>query len=415
MGSTLNVESEYGKGSCFSFSLKQQVVDFKPVGNLEERLKRQTVEYSYKEVFTAPEAHLLVVDDNAINLKVFISLLKTTRVNVDVADGGRACLEMVCQKHYDLIFLDHMMPDLDGVETLHRMKKLEASQCQDTPVVALTANAITGAKEMYLAEGFDAFLSKPINPEKLEQMILRLLPRELLVFDVEEDGIERQRETLAETGEELPLVDGVDWSYGLLHLSDRELLLDTVSDFYKSIEMEADALEGFYLGMKKETAGEDTEPFLEQYRIKVHSMKSSANLIGAIVLGGMAKLLENAARNRDMERIEKFTPVFLKEWRSYKEKLKECVRIPGEKVIEEDHNVILAYLEMLRVAMEELDIDGMDRSMEELEKFVYPADIQTKVEHLSVFVTDMDSDQALPLIRELMEQLKEEKEWRNDG
>lgn len=415
MGSTLNVESEYGKGSRFSFSLKQQVVDFKPVGNLEERLKRQSVEYSYKEVFTAPEAHLLVVDDNAINLKVFISLLKTTKVNVDVADGGRACLEMICRKHYDLIFLDHMMPDLDGVETLHRMKKMEASQCQDTPVVALTANAITGAKEMYLAEGFDAFLSKPINPEKLEQMILLLLPRELLVFDVEEDGIEKQGETLAETGEELPMVDGVDWSYGLMHLSDRELLLDTVSDFYKSIETEADALESFYLGMKKETAGEDTETFLEQYRIKVHSMKSSANLIGAIVLGGMAKLLENAARNRDMERIEKLTPVFLKEWRSYKEKLKECVRIPGEKVLEEDHTVILAYLEMLRVAMEELDIDGMDRSMEELEKFVYSADIQTKVEHLSVFVTDLDSEQALPLIRELMEQLKEETEWRNDG
>lgn len=139
-----------------------------PVGNLEERIREQSVEYSYLEVFTAPDAKILVVDDNATNLKVFINLLKTTKVQVDVADGGRACLDMVCRKRYDLIFLDHMMPDIDGVETLHRMKKLENSLCQHTPVIALTANAITGAKEMYLAEGFDAFLSKPINPEKLE-------------------------------------------------------------------------------------------------------------------------------------------------------------------------------------------------------------------------------------------------------
>ena len=130
MGSVLNVESEYGKGSHFYFRIEQKIVDDKPVGNLEERLRQQSMEYSYMEVFAAPEAQLLVVDDNAINLKVFISLLKQTKVNIDVADGGRACLEMVCKKHYDLIFLDHMMPDMDGIETLHEMKKLENSQCR---------------------------------------------------------------------------------------------------------------------------------------------------------------------------------------------------------------------------------------------------------------------------------------------
>ncbi|MGN0140827.1 MAG: ATP-binding protein [Roseburia sp.] len=418
MGSTLNVESEYGKGTRFYFTLEQQIIDSKPVGNLEERLRQQPVEYSYKEVFTAPEAQILVVDDNAINLKVFISLLKETKVNVDVADGGRACLDMVCRKHYDLIFLDHMMPDLDGVETLHRMKKLEDSLCKDVPVIALTANAITGAKEMYLSEGFDAFLSKPINPEKLEQMILLMLPRELLAFHTEENGDAGEKtdngtvktETMSCPAEisddKLPMVDGVDWSYGLLHLPDQELLLETVSDFYKSIDTEADCLENFYHGLE---AG-DNPDMLRQYRIKVHAMKGSANLIGATVLGGMAKMLENAAKDANIKMIDALTAIFLEEWRSYKDKLKECVPDASEKTVIEDYTVVLAYLEMLRIAMMDLDIDGMDRSMGELEQFSYPPAIQTGIERLSVLVSELDSEQAGPLIETLMKQIKEQEE-----
>lgn len=412
MGSKLNVESVYGKGSRFYFTLEQQIIDATPIGNLEERIRQKITEYDYLEVFTAPNAQILVVDDNIINLKVFMNLLKTTKVNVDVADGGLSCLEMVCKKHYDLIFLDHMMPDLDGVETLHRMKTLPDNQCKDTPVVALTANAITGAKEMYLAEGFDAFLSKPINPEKLEQMILLLLPRELLEFDVQENMEEEKSDSPKmvneemPTDDELPMIDGVDWNYGFMHLRDKEILLDTVEAFYKSSDSEADYLEHTYEGIS------DNPDMLRQYRVKVHAMKSSANMIGAIVLGGMAKLLENAARDQDMAVIESLTPVFLKEWRALKESLKVCIKVPGEKVIIEDYTVILAYLEMLRMAMVDLDIDGMDQNMGELEKFVYPSDIQDDVERLAGYVADMDSDGAEPLIEKLMNRMKENAEQR---
>ena len=417
MGSRLNVESVYGKGSRFYFTLEQQIVDSTPVGNLEERIKQQSTEYAYMATFTAPEAQILVVDDNATNLKVFVSLLKCTKVNVDVADSGKACLEMVSRKAYDLIFLDHMMPEMDGIETLHQMKQLENNQCVNTPIVALTANAITGAKEMYLSEGFDAFLPKPINPDKLEQMILRLLPRDLLLFDIEEGGDEKtsemQTEEIYQEEEELPMVDGVDWSYGFMHLPDRELLMNTVEDFYKAIDVEADLLERFYVESKQ------NPEMLDQYRIKVHSMKSSANLIGATMLGGMAKLLENAARNADINVIDALNEIFLKEWRSYKEKLKECVDAGHsdeeqiEKVEVEDYTIILAYLEMLRIAMEEMDIDAMDQTMESLEKYHYPPEIQTSIEHLDVLVTNMDSEQANILIEQLVNQVKMNKEWRD--
>ena len=259
MGSKLNVASVYGEGSKFFFTLEQQIADSTPIGNLEERISGQVMEYAYSSAFVAPEAHILVVDDNLVNLKVFVSLLKNTKVNVDVADSGMAGLRQVADKHYDLIFLDHMMPEMDGIETLHRMKNLGDNRCVDTPIVALTANAITGAKEMYLAEGFDAFLPKPINPEKLEQMILKLLPRELLRFDLEEEedtapvetvGSRIEGRTESRTGgretRELPMVDGIDWSYGRLHLPDDELLMGTVCDFYKTLAYEAETLDGFY-------------------------------------------------------------------------------------------------------------------------------------------------------------------------
>lgn len=411
MGSTLQVESEYGKGSRFYFTLEQKIVDSTPVGNLTERLSQQATEYSYMEVFTAPDAQILVVDDNAMNLKVFINLLKATKVQIDVAGGGYECLEMVCKKRYDLIFLDHMMPDLDGVETLHQMKKLDDFMNQGTPVIALTANAITGAKEMYMEEGFDAFLSKPINPEKLEQLILLLLPRELLSFDVveQEDGRECEKplQMKSDVHEDvLPMVDGIDWSYGLLHLRDEELLLETVADFYKAVISEADALEEFYEGLH----GENVLDMLGQYRIKVHAMKSSANMIGAIVLGGMAKILEEAAKSADIERIETLTPVFLKEWRSYKEKLSICVPDSSAKKEIEDITVILAYLEMLRVSMLEMDIDGMDNSMAELEQYAFTEAIQPQIEKLSAFVTELKDVEAVALIEELMRQMKSDRE-----
>ncbi len=412
MGSRLQVESVYGEGSRFYFTLEQQIVDSTPIGNLEERIRKQSREYTYTSTFTAPDANVLVVDDNLINLKVFVSLLKRTKLNVDVVDSGKGCLEMTAKKRYDLIFLDHMMPEMDGVETLHHMKETEACLCEESPVIALTANAITGAKEMYLAEGFDAFLPKPINPEKLEQLILKLLPRDLLHFDMEEEVDEAagimeeeaaQRIPLQEV--DLPMVEGIDWNYGLMHLNDSELLINTVADFYKTLEAEADKLDNFYSGIK------ENPDMLDQYRIKVHSMKSSANLIGAAGIGGMAKMLEDAARRKDAAYIEALHGIFIDEWRSYKERLQDCMQITGKENTQQekknaDAEEILSYFGKLKDAMLEMDIDSMDENMEKLEEYKYTDSMQKKIEKLSVLVTNLDSDEAVVLIAEIENEIK---------
>ena len=223
LGSKLNVESEYGKGSKFSFDLEQEVVDQTPIGDFEVRVQQIAEDYTYSSKFCAPQAKILVVDDNAVNRKVLRNLLKETQIQVTDAGGGMECLRLVQEEHYDLIFLDHMMPEMDGIETLREIKKLADFPCLHTPIVVLTANAVSGAKEKYLAEGFDDFLSKPVVPEKLEKMIQKMLPKELMM-DVQQLPAEGQQDF----SEEMPQVDGLDWHYAWMHLPDRELLLSLI-------------------------------------------------------------------------------------------------------------------------------------------------------------------------------------------
>lgn len=409
MNSKLNVESVYGKGSKFFFTLEQQIVDSTPIGDLEKRIKEQSTEYKYKATFVAPEAKVLVVDDNLTNLKVFVSLLKSTKINIDVVDSGKACLEMIKNKYYDLIFLDHMMPDMDGIETLHRMKDQEENQCEHTPIVALTANAITGAKEMYLAEGFDAFLPKPINPERLEQMILKLLPRELLLFDIDEEDIESKSDmevVSVSPVDNMPDMEGVDWHIGFKHLPDKDLLMSTIEDLYKTMGVEADTLDGFYHQI------DENPDMIVQYRIKVHSMKSSANLIGAIVLGSKAKMLEDAARNADLNLIHAVHHIFMSEWGTFRCDLAEAFDFLNNQVLDaaktdiNNYEEIIKYLQGLKSAIEDMDIDKMDELMLKLEAFKYPEVIQEKINKLSVSVTNMDNQQGNALIEEIFDDIR---------
>lgn len=179
MNSSLDVQSTYGKGSTFSFELAQKVIDREPIGDLNRRFS-QTKKADDSDVrFIAPDAKILVVDDNRTNRLVFKKLLQRIKVQIDEADSGQACLDMCCQKEYDIIFLDHMMPGMDGIETREKMRENTRCPNINTPVIALTANAISGSREFYLEAGFDDYISKPIEPKKLEKMIFDLLPEEM--------------------------------------------------------------------------------------------------------------------------------------------------------------------------------------------------------------------------------------------
>lgn len=399
MHSSLKVESEYGKGSVFSFVLEQKVRGDEPVGEFDMQKKRDMELEKYHAGFIAPDAKILVVDDNAMNRKVFKSLLNQTKVMVDEAESGLVCLEMVKIKQYDLIFMDHMMPGMDGVETFHALMEMPDSLCKNTPVIILTANAVIGARENYLREGFDAFLSKPIEPARLEQMIYDMLPDNLLIqADTKRDVIKAQNE---ETKTELPQIDGVDMAYGKLHFMEDEDLLEAFEMFYKVIKSEAEKLEEYFGEIEKEEG-------LNAYRIQVHSMKNSAATIGIVSLAGMAKVLEDAAKNQEEEVILAMTPIFLERWNGYKEKMQEFFTKEDAGKMEFDKDNVEKLLQDMLFACSDFDVTKMDEIMKQLEEYDYPQDFCEILERLSAAVMQLETENIEKTVEELKEMLVSE-------
>ena len=186
MGSHLEVSSTYGEGSSFAFSVEQPVVKWAWVGKFTGHYEVDAALRTYHERLHAPDAQILVIDDMPLNLTVVKGLLKKTRIRIDTADSGPQAIEMASEKHYDVIFVDHMMPGMDGLETLHELKKLPWAK--KTVYIALTANALTGSRERYLEAGFNDYLSKPVDPDTIEEMLMTYLPPEKIVKPTEEEN-----------------------------------------------------------------------------------------------------------------------------------------------------------------------------------------------------------------------------------
>ena len=187
MGGKITVDSIYQKGSVFTIQITQDIVDVNPMGHMDF-MTRGTANSRkrYKKRFEAPDARVLIVDDNEMNLLVAKKLLRETRVQVDLAKSGRECLELTKQHYYNVIFMDHMMPEMDGVETLHQLTIQENGLCREVPVIALTANVMAGADQIYRDKGFQGYLAKPINGSLMEAVLLKYLPKELVEYNNEE-------------------------------------------------------------------------------------------------------------------------------------------------------------------------------------------------------------------------------------
>ncbi|MCR4764463.1 MAG: response regulator, partial [Lachnospiraceae bacterium] len=206
MDTKMNVKSVYGEGSEFSFAVKQKVTDATPIGDFAETYRKAVDSMErYRESFRAPDACVLIVDDTRMNLTVIRSLLKSTQLAVDTAESGRETLKMVCEKKYDCIFLDHRMPEMDGIETFEAMKTLKGNLNTGTPCIALTANAVAGAREEYLSRGFIDYLSKPVDPRKLEKMLIKYLPEEKVIKTERTDA----EAPVEEDADEIPLISGL--------------------------------------------------------------------------------------------------------------------------------------------------------------------------------------------------------------
>ncbi len=308
MGSRLFVESTYGKGSVFGFEIVQGVLGAEGVGKISGRY-RKTETRKYRVKFTAEDAWILVVDDTKVNLDVIRNLLKRTKIHIDTALSGEEALKLVQENEYDVIFLDHLMPKMDGPETLKRMKALEVNLSKDAPVISLTANAASGIKDEYIKAGFRDYLAKPVNPQRLEDMLFELIPQEK-VRTVSDPGETK----LSGAALELPawLLENprIDAEEGLKNCGTPDTYLIVLGCFFEMINDHADEIEECYRNRD-----------WENYRIKVHALKSSAKTIGATELSDKAAGLEQAGRDADTEFIDSNTEALLEYCRSLKEEL----------------------------------------------------------------------------------------------
>ena len=305
MGGEVIVESTYGRGSCFTARIPQKIVDATPMGDFSRRYQQYLSSSDDDTLsFSAPEAKILVVDDVEMNLKVVKGLLKETQIQIDTAASGRQCLERVKTTRYDVIFLDHMMPEMDGIETLQNMKLLKDNLNREVPVIMLTANAIVGAKEEYIQAGFTDYLTKPIQETELLAMLVKYLPEEHMeVPGTEEPGMAVDtRKSEMSRMQQLEKLEGIDIRTGLLYCMNDE-------DFY--VEMLGEYLESdLMLDLEQVFSDEDWG----NYRTLVHALKSTSLTIGAVHLSGQAKELETAAKNGDADYIRSHHKAVLEEY-----------------------------------------------------------------------------------------------------
>lgn len=391
MDSELKVKSEYGKGSEFSFAINQKITNSEPIGDFYVRVANDSKEYTGGSNYFAENAKVLVVDDNEINRRVVKGFLKATKMQVYEASSGQECIDMVSKYKYDLVFLDYMMPFMDGVETLHIIR--ERKLCENTPIIMLTANAVVGAKEQFLKEGFDDYLTKPVIPEKLDKIILKYLPGHLIT----DAGKKAEKEEIIEIIE-LPQIDEFDLDYAYNLLKSEEIVMSMLEEFYNMLGGLTGKLSAIYENIEQEDN-------LKLYRIEVHALKSTSALVGAMLLSKLARLLEIAASEKNISRIHALHPILLEEIENHRLRI-SAIFPKEEKMDVVNVDEVLSYFDMLAMNLQNGDYNTADFVCGELKKYKYPENIEPLVEKVMEQVLNLQAEEAVSNIDRIRSEWK---------
>ncbi len=331
MNGTISVESEYGQGSVFTVCIPQGIVDAKPVGRIDVgTIAVDKATYKHKCDFIAPQARILVVDDVAANINVFVHLVKGYKMQVHTALSGQECLALARSNVYDIIFMDHMMPEMDGIETLHNMKADTKNLNKNTPVIMLTANALIGMKEMYFEKGFTDYLSKPVVPDKLEKMIKRYLPEDKKILTHEE---EQNVFTEVESSDYLDITSDISGGKIDNVQSPLQRLKELIPDVNADMAIVyCSGNEDIYIEFLKDYAANGRYERiasayktmeLKQYTMEVHTLKSTSRMLGFDKLAELAENLQFAAEQNDVDTINGIHSDMMKLYRSILSALKQ--------------------------------------------------------------------------------------------
>ena len=379
MGASLEVKSEYGRGSEFSFAVRQEIRGTEIVGNYEEAFSASMEgKGRYRQSFTAPDARVLVVDDTPLNLNVFVSLLKATGIRTDTAGSGSECLGLCTENAYDVIFLDHMMPEMDGIETLHALKALKTSKNETTPVICLTANAISGMREMFLEEGFNDYLSKPIDYVRLEELLVKYIPEDKITEEYVEHA--NENETLPDGLSDIP---GINAAAGLKHCGNAASYIDTLRLYCDAAQKNCEEIRNYW----------NTKD-IKNLTIKLHALKSTSNVIGAEEVGELAAELEKAGKQGDADTISGELERLLLMHEKLTAKLSPVVSITDGKdeLLPISKEELDKEYERLLAACADFDYDTVVRIVDELSHRRVPADETERMEAVMAAVDGFDYD-----------------------
>lgn len=351
--------------------------------------------------FTAPEASILIVDDNEMNLKVAVGLLQPLQMKMDTAESGKRALQLVQKNKYHMIFMDHMMPVMDGIETTQKLRAMEGEYYQKVPVVALTANALTDAREKFTQAGMNDFVAKPIEMKEICQCIQKWLPRELVVKlaageksrhempDKEESLLtEEERKRLAGAG--------IDALEGIRCSGSEKLWRSLLGDFYKLVDVKSAKLEKCL-----------ADDLLRDYTIEVHALKNTARMIGAKALSEWFYRMEECGNAKDAQTLRDETPRLLKEYRELKEVLRPYGEIENKEKREASVRELKELLIQMRDSMDQFDIDGVDSAMSKLEECRIPEECEPYLEKLRVYIADVMMEEIIQTADEMMRRLDE--------
>ena len=408
MGGELSVQSVYGKGSAFSFKIRQKVMDRAPLGNFEKQYREslRSIE-DYHEKFIAPMGRILIVDDNSMNLAVAQGLLKGTRLQIDVASSGEECLELIKRKTYHVICMDHMMPVMDGVQTLHAIRALEGNPSRDIPVIALTANAVAGARELYLKEGFQDYLTKPIDADKFENMLIEYLPSNVVYLTHNREindayGVEEVANELSIRESQLYLM-GFNIRNGLKYMGgDKALYGKVLQDFHSILQEKEEALKDF---LKK---GD-----MPGYMIIVHSLKGNARNVGADDLADEAFELEKMAKAGQLEDVTVRSPILFSMMSAMRNSLKIYLDDEEKQEVRNETQEVTEIEKITeddwRMALHELadrldDFDGETAlyKIRELKRYERPESDQKMLRLCEKAVKDFAYDIALEVVNAVL-------------
>ncbi len=340
--------------------------------------------------FVAPQAQILIVDDNEMNLKVARGLLQPLQMNIDTASSGKQAIEMVQEKRYHIVFMDHMMPVMDGVETTQNIRKLADEYIQNMPIIALTANAVMGAREIFKEAGMNDFVAKPIELKDICSKIRAWLPNELVHKLSAPAAVQEQIPQ-----QELPVIEGLNVAEGVKNSGSLELFTNLLGDFYKLIDLKSTKIEKCL-----------ADGMIRDYTIEVHALKNTARMIGALELSELFYKMEQCGNAEDIETFARENPAVMELYRSYKLILEPYGKANEQEKKEVPRAKIIEALDRINAAMDSFDLDGADAALSELEEYRLPEALGPYMEELRAFVADVAMEDVMNTGKKMIEVLE---------